>query len=157
MKRRVAWLHVGSLGAALVFVAPPAWAQTDAINNVVPATSTTLALATVVAAVPVLVTTSVIAAPDEGELEAYLRSNRVALAYDLSVGAGGSLDDLAAMYGVRAPARARFGLGLRARRAALLKGLGELDDGGAERFGVEVASWARQTMQGGRAESTPGH
>ena len=106
-------------GAALcaAWLAPMgAQAQTDAIDNVVPATSTTLGLAASVAVVPFVVTTTVVgeSAPEE-RIEAYLEERRFELAADVSVGAGSSLDELASLLGVRDVAR--LGRGMRARGA----------------------------------------
>ncbi len=133
---------------ALVLVPSVAWSQTDANDGVVPATSTTLGLATVVASVPVLVTTSVLGAPPpEEELEAYLRHNRVGVAQDVSLGSGQTVEDLALMFGVEGKDVAAFGRALRARRRVLLAFVRAPEGGGAARFAAEVAGCAARAAE----------
>lgn len=135
--------HAGVLGAALILAPSVGWSQTDAIDNVVPATSTTLALGAAVAAIPVLVTTSVIGSgPPADELEAYLRRNRVGIAQDVSLGSGQTVEDLAGMFGVARGDVPAFGRELRARRRALMEHARGPEGGGAAEFAAEVSRCA---------------
>lgn len=79
--------------------------------------------------------------------EAYIRQNAVALQQDMTIGAGESIDDLAAAFQVSEDNIPAFAAALHAKRAELLPltDVGELDEARANAFFEIIANTMNQT------------
>jgi len=127
--------------AVVTLGSTPAYAQFYASNDR-PAlvTSTTTTTTAVVAGTIVLTVVLVMPDDDSSAMESYLRDNQVMLARDLSLGAGPTVEDLAAAFHVEDEDLAAFGRLLRSHRDALLRlaDPARLDDRRAHAFVHDV-------------------
>lgn len=109
-------------------------------------TTTTGPTTTVAAGVAITV---VLLLSDDGSAsrESYLRQNAVALQQDMTVGAGGSIDDLAAAFQVSEENIPAFAAAIHAQRSELmpLTDIGQLDEKRADAFFEMVANTMNQT------------
>ncbi|HZA50681.1 MAG TPA: DUF3015 family protein [Myxococcaceae bacterium] len=95
--------------------------QTQSGTNSAPVFSTIGVTATAAAVGVIIWARSARPSPQTAEAaQAFLRANRFQLQEDLALGAGRSIDDLAALAGIRAPNIARFAQLLRKHRGELL-------------------------------------